>query len=181
MLMSRYRRNYEGNTFFFTVVTFNRQPVLTGESARKCLRESIEITRRSQPFHIIAFVLLPDHLHAIWQLPDNDADYSSRWQKIKSLFSKSWKKSLDVPSSSRQKRQEQTIWQRRFFEHTCRDETDLNRCVDYIHVNPVKHKLVEKVRDWPWSTFHRYVKSGHYPEDWGKSNLWFGDEFSKYE
>jgi len=84
-------------------------------------------------------------------------------------------------SVSRQRRAEQGIWQRRFYEHLCRDEADVKRLVDYIHVNPVKHRLSARVRDWPWSSFHRYVRLGEYAIDWGNSDLWYGDEFSRLE
>jgi putative transposase len=78
-------------------------------------------------------------------------------------------------------KRERSVWQRRFFEHTVRDERDLRRCVDYVHVNPLKHGLVDRVPDWPWSSFHRYVRLGEYSSDWGSSNDWYGDEFANYE
>ncbi|WP_423838994.1 REP-associated tyrosine transposase, partial [Symmachiella dynata] len=84
-------------------------------------------------------------------------------------------------SPSRAKRGEQGVWQRRFFEHTCRDEADLKRCIDYVHINPLKHGLVERVQDWPWSSFHRYVKQGEYPAEWGNAAEWYGDEFALFE
>lgn len=79
------------------------------------------------------------------------------------------------------KRGEQGVWQRRFFEHTCQDGEDVKRCADYVHVNPLKHGLVERVRDWPWSSFHRYVTLGEYAEDWGSAEVWHGDEFASFE
>jgi len=158
--MSNYRRSREGHTYFFTVVTNQRRGILTTDLGRTCLRNAIRTVQHERPFHNVAFVLLPDHLHAVWELPHGDTDDSTRWRRIKSLFTRSWIAaggSKGTISESRQTRREQGIWQRRFFEHTCRDEADLKRCVDYIHVNPLKHKLVECVRDWEWSSFHRYV------------------------
>ena len=182
--MSRYRRAREGSIWFFTVVTHQRRRILTTDRGRSLLREAIQTVRRERPFSIIAVVLLPDHLHILWQLPRGDADYSTRWRRIKSLFTRGWLQaggSSDGISKSRRDRNEQGVWQRRFFEHTCRDDDDLKRCVDYIHVNPLKHGLVSCVRDWQWSSFHRYVKMGEYPPDWGSADVWYGDEFSEFE
>jgi putative transposase len=161
-------------------VTFERQPFLADDNARRCLRAALRRVRTIHPFNILALVLLPDHLHAVWELPRGDADYATRWRQIKTTFTRSYRPLQTTGrglSASRRKRNEHTVWQRRFFEHTCRDEFDLKRCVDYTHVNPVKHKVVERVRDWPWSSFHRYVKLGEYATDWGGSTEWFGDEF----
>lgn len=88
---------------------------------------------------------------------------------------------MSAVSASRSKHGEQSVWQRRFFEHTIRDEQDLKRCFDYVHVNPLKHGLVNRVSDWPWSSFHRYVKLGEYPVEWGNAWEWYGDEFKYFE
>ena len=109
--------------------------------------------------------VLPDHLHAVWTLPEGDADFAKRWQLIKSTFSRALPSGERI-SESRIARRERGIWQRRYWEHTIRDENDFARHVDYIHINPVKHGLVTRVRDWPFSSFHRMVKLGIYPEDW---------------
>jgi len=122
-------------------------------------------------FETIAIVLLPDHLQAIWSLPRNDHDYSARWKRIKDRFTKAWLKlggSEDQVTASQQRRGHRGIWQRRFWEHTIRDEIDLENHADYIHYNPVKHGLVSRPRDWPYSTFHRFVKAGQYAIDWGR-------------
>ena len=182
--MSKYRRSREGGVYFFTLVTHRRARILTTDLARRCLREAIAAVRTELPFEITAFVLLPDHLHAVWTLPHGDADYSTRWQRIKSEFTKAWLEgggAVQRVSASRKMKGERGVWQRRFFEHTCRDEADLKRCVDYVHVNPLKHGLVERVRDWPWSSFHRYVREGEYTLDWGSANQWYGDEFKNFE
>jgi len=147
--MSEYRRCREGQVYLFTVVTHRHRAILTTDLGRRLLREAMRTTSQSRPFKTIAVVLLPDHLHAIWELPASETDYSTRWRHIKTLFTSSWTAatgSSGTESKSRQKRNEQDLWQRRFFEHTCRDEADLKRCVDYVHVNPLKHGLVKRVR-----------------------------------
>ena len=160
--MPRYTRNrVPGGIYFFTVVTYQRRPLFTSQHARDALRSAIDQTRENHPFDVIAWILLPDHLHAIWQLPDGVSDYSTRWRLIKSRFSRSMCKlgALNPPSSqsrSRQRHREQPVWQRRFWEHTIRDEEDLRRHIDYVHFNPVKHGLVDDVMAWPFSTIHRY-------------------------
>ena len=158
--------------------------LLTTKLGRQCSRESFHAIREDHPFDIIAIVLLPDHLHAVWELPRGDSDYSMRWRLIKSKFTRLWRDaagSEGTITSSRQSKGERGIWQRRFYEHTCRDEEDVQRCMNYIHVNPLKHGLVERVRDWPWSSFHRYVRDGAYPIDWGSACEWYGDEFKDAE
>jgi putative transposase len=105
-------------------------------------------------------------MHCIWTLPEGDDNYSTRWQTIKKEFSKSLSSS-EYRSEARIKNNERGIWQRRFWEHTIRDESDYNRHMDYIHYNPVKHGLVSEVKDWPYSTFHRLVEKGVYPPEWG--------------
>ena len=168
--MSRYRRSpTRGATFFFTVATYRRRPLLTDARVRSALREAIAEVRNSLPFEIDAWVLLPDHLHAIWTLPENDVDYGKRWGLIKARVSRECRDFADVEASrshSRIKRREIDFWQRRFWEHQIRDDRDFERHVDYIHHNPIKHGLVERVTEWPYSTFHRYVDSGIYPDDW---------------
>lgn len=129
-------------------------------------------------------VLLPDHLHSVWELPAEDADYSLRWRLIKSGFTRLWTEAASddgFVSWSRCRKGERGVWQRRFYEHTCRDDEDLKRCVDYIHVNPLKHHLVDCVVRWPWSSFHRYVRLGEYSSDWGSRDEWYGEEFKDAE
>jgi len=182
--MRRYRRNREGRLFFFTVVTHERRGILTSELARTSLRNAIRDVRQRHPFEITAIVLLPDHLHAVWELPPDDNDYSLRWRLIKSHFTKLWLAGggkNGLLTTSRRHSGEQAVWQRRFYEHTCRDEQDVARCIEYIHLNPVKHQLVSQVVDWPWSSFHRFVRMGIYPGDWGGSPEWYGDEFRHAE
>ena len=163
------RADIPGATYFFTVITYRRQALLTDLRCRESLRIAIDKVRLEMPFKIVAWVLMPDHLHAVWQLPQNDKDFSLRWSLIKQHVTRdcaSWLPRQGL-LTSRDKRGEGSLWQRRFWEHLIRDETDLARHVNYIHYNPVKHGYVTNVADWPYSTFHRYVKEGTYPEDWG--------------
>ena len=182
LLMSNYRRSLTmGGTFFFTVVTYRRQKFLTEPFARQFLREAIMEVRKTQPFIIEAWVLLPDHLHCVWTLPKNDADFSKRWGRIKALFSKKARNDLYQEkwmNKSKIKHAESTVWQRRFWEHEIRDEKDFNNHLDYIHHNPIKHGLVEYLKDWQYSSFHRYVKSGFYPQNWAlqiNQSIGFGE------
>jgi putative transposase len=169
--MPNYRRNHvPGGTYFFTVVTHERRPLFAHGDARRSLHTAFLSVRTKKPFHLVATVLLPDHLHCVWMLPEGDADYSTRWRQIKEAFTRSFLVSGGAEgdlSTSRERHGERAVWQRRFWEHTCKDQDDLNRCIDYIHWNPVKHGLAEQVRAYPWSSFHRYAAQGVYPADWG--------------
>jgi putative transposase len=168
-VMSNYRRaRTAGGCYFFTVVTYARRPILTLPESRFHLREVITEVRENHPFTIDGWVLLPDHLHCLWTLPEGDANFSKRWGLIKAGFTKRAKTFLSSSAShdTRWHRHEGLVWQRRFWEHEIRDETDFRRHLDYIHINPVKHELVSKVSQWPHSTFHCWVKQGVYSEDW---------------
>jgi putative transposase len=169
--MSYYRRaNTPGASYFFTVVTYQRRHFLCDSDVRSALREAIQATRIQQPFRIDAWVLLPDHLHAIWTLPPGDADFASRWGKIKRYVTLCCGERLhqtERMSASRHKHRESTLWQRRYWEHQIRNEQDMAHHLDYLHFNPVKHGLTVQVADWPYSSFHRYVKAGKYAPDWG--------------
>jgi putative transposase len=182
--MPNYRRAIvPGGTFFFTVVSLQRRPVLCDPDIRAALREAITVVRETHPVSIKAWVLLPDHLHCVWTLPEGDADFSVRWAMIKRLVTQSvgahsapYDRSEECVSASRLRRREGSLWQRRYWEHQVRDKLDLNRCLDYLHWNPVKHGYVRAVIDWPYSSFHRYVKQGLYPPDWGGSGFTAGHE-----
>jgi len=165
-VMPRYRRAIiPGGTFFFTVAIADRSGDLLIRAVDR-LRGVYRAVQERQPFETVAICILPDHLHAIWALPDNDTDFSQRWSLIKSGFSRGL--NVTAARSARQiVKREKGIWQRRYWEHAIRDDADLARHVDYIHFNPVKHGLVARVRDWPHSSFHRYVSRGELPEDWG--------------
>jgi putative transposase len=163
--MTSYRRNFiPGGCFFFTVNLADRGLRLLTEHV-DALRGAIRVTRERHPFTIDAIVILPDHLHAVWSMPEGDRDFATRWRLIKSTFSRSFAAGEPV-SASRVAKGERGIWQRRYWEHTIRDEDDLARHIDYVHINPVKHRLVTRVKDWPYSSFHRMVGLGIYPEDW---------------
>ena len=163
--MSIYRRTkIAGGTFFFTVTLADRSSDLLVVEVDRLRRVYKDIGER-RPFRTIAICILPDHLHAIWTLPDGDVDFSTRWNLIKSGFSRGL--SAKARSKSKAARREKGIWQRRFWEHAIRDDNDLTRHVDYIHFNPVKHGLVTRVRDWPHSSFQRYAARGDLPDDWG--------------
>jgi putative transposase len=169
--MSHYRRNYvEGGTYFFTVVTYHRRRILDTGLARSCLRNAIETIRRDRPFEIIAFVLLPEHLHTVWQLPSGDANYSTRWRRIKEEFTEQYLAAGGTElwqTRSRRHHGERGIWHRRFWEHTIKSPEELERCCKYIHWNPKKHGLVSSLENWPYSSFHRFVTLGEYEPGWG--------------
>lgn len=179
--MPEYRRHYQqGGSYFFTVVTHHRRLILLNDDIRIALRASIAEVHQTLPFKVDAWVLLPNHLHCIWTLPENDDNYSLRWLLIKRGVSKRCTQYLDVKkqSASRKSRHESTIWQRRFWEHSIRDENDFAACINYVHINPVKHGYVKRVVDWEYSTFHRYLKLGMYDETWG-SDVELPDDFGE--
>lgn len=169
--MSNYRRARDaGACYFFTLVSNRRQLLLTDTPLRAALRRAIEQVRLHRPFVIEGWVLLPDHLHCVWRMPQGDADLGLRWSMIKRLTSQALPMAGSI-SLSRSLRRESGLWQRRFWEHRIRDEGDYQRHMDYLHFNPVKHGLVSRVLDWPWSSFHRLVKEGVYPPDWGGDSV----------
>ena len=171
--MSHFRRSrVTGGTFFFTVVTYRRQRFLCDEDVRLALRESILRAREQHHFEIDAWVLLPDHMHCMWTLPEGDADFSMRWNVIKRGVTRRVGARLqrsDLMNESKAAHRESTLWQRRFWEHQIRADADYQAHMDYIHFNPVKHGLVSHASDWPHSSFHRHVASGAYPVDWAGS------------
>src|SRR5581483_6024243 len=167
--MPRYIRSFvPGGTFFFTVVLLDRRQGFLVDRI-ETLREAFAAVREKRPFTIDAAVVLPDHLHCIWTLPLGDANFSGRWHAIKAAFSRSMPKGERL-SARRRAKGERGVWQRRFWEHTIRDERDFERHADYIHYNPVKHGHTRRVAAWPHSTFHRYVQNGVYAPDWDASD-----------
>ncbi|MBL8277798.1 MAG: transposase [Pelomonas sp.] len=168
--MPHYRRaRVPGGSFFFTVVTEQRQRVLTQAPVRDALRAAIQEVRRDRPFRIDGWVLLPDHLHAVWTLPVDDDDYATRWRLIKARVTRQLGEGFrnpDAMTARRQAKGQGSLWQHRYWEHWLRDEADVRHHLDYLHFNPVKHGLVERVADWPWSSFHQLVRAGVYPGDW---------------
>ena len=163
--MSRYRRSQAAGAMYFFIVTLaDRRSALLTESIEK-LRIAYGDACTKHPFHTVAICVLPEHLHAIWQLPANDAGFSRRWSAIKTAFSRGFPAG-PTRTASKSARREKGIWQRRYWEHQIRDDDDLQRHVDYIHFNPVKHGLVSRVQDWPYSSFHRFVQRGWLALDW---------------
>ena len=169
--MPDYRRSWiRGGSYFFTVVVHERYPLFESPVARNLLRKAFKTVLAKRPFDLFAICLLPNHLHAVWNLPPGDSDYATRWRMIKESFTTPWLANggwEGEVSESRRKKGERGIWQRRYWEHAIKDEDDLRRCVDYTHWNPRKHKLVSRVQDWEFSSFFRFVKSGDYEMDWG--------------
>jgi putative transposase len=166
LAMSRYRRaNIEGGLFFFTVALADRSSDLLVHQIER-FRDVYRMVQAKQSFVTNAICILPDHIHAIWTLPPGDADFASRWRKIKSGFSRGLPPG-ELRSTSQVQKREKGIWQRRFWEHAIRDDEDFERHVDYIHFNPVKHGYVKRVSAWPYSSFHRFVRNGLLPENWG--------------
>jgi putative transposase len=164
--MPWYRRIFiPGGTYFFTVTLEDRR--------KRYLTENIDAFRRAyacerHPYETIAIVVLPDHLHCVWTLPPDDHDFPTRWRLLKSHFSRA----VAPPDEARGRRKgERGIWQRRYWEHAIRDDDDLERHVQYIHGNPVKHGLVKDADDWPHSSWHRWKRDyasslPPLPDDW---------------
>jgi len=170
----RYRRaRIAGASYFFTVVTHGRRPIFGNAEAVALFEAGIRRIKDRHPFEVDAFVILPDHIHTIWTLPEGEADFSMRWRLVKEAFTKPFVR-IHAPterSASRRAKSEQAIWQRRFWEHVIRDETDFGVHVDYIHYNPVRHGLVKAARDWPYSSFPAWVDRGIYEPHWGSDEL----------
>ena len=163
--MVDYRRApIPGGTYFFTVALADRKSTQLTTSIDE-LRTAFRTVRHQRPFTIEAIVILPDHLHAIFTLPQGDADFALRWRRIKTLFTRAM--IAGGASFLPRDRTGHTLWQRRFWEHTIRDARDFARHVDYIHYNPCKHGYVSAPRDWPHSSFHRFVSQGILPSEWG--------------
>lgn len=168
--MSDYHRLYiPGGSYFFTIVSEQRQPILTDPRVRAALRKAIASVRRKHPFKIIGMVLLPDHLHMIWTLPEGDNDFPLRMRLLKTHTTKAcagWLNPEPPMNQRRRKKHHGSLWQHRYWEHALRTGEDFNHHLDYLHWNPVKHGLVQRVVEWPWSSFHRYVAAGTLPADW---------------
>ena len=149
--MSDYRRLFmPGGTYFFTLNLRDRRSDLLVRHIG-LLRESWREVSNTHPFETLAAVVLPDHMHIVVSLPEDDADYPPRLRLLKSGFTR--RLPDDVKSEGR--KGERNVWQRRYWEHTIRDEADLEAHVNYVHYNPVKHGHVAEMDDWPYSTWHR--------------------------
>jgi putative transposase len=176
--MPDYRRAWHsGGTYFFTVNLLQRQgnDLLTRHI--ELLRAVVKSVQQRHPFTIHGWVVLPEHLRCVIELPQDDANYATRWRLIKMEFSRALPRTERL-SVVRTRRGERGIWQRRYWEHLIRDERDFRAHMDYVHINPVKHGLVKCVADWPYSTFHRMVAEGMYPVSWAggsERELGYGD------
>ncbi len=178
--MRRYIRAPQlgGASYFFTLTLAQRRGNDLLIRHIDALRQAFAAVRHRHPFTIEAIVILPDHLHALWRMPEHDADFSLRWRLIKARFSRQLPPGEQI-SHSRAAKGERGIWQRRYWEHQIRDEQDWGRHVDYIHYNPVKHGLVTRPTDWPYSSLHRFVRQGRIPADWGAGAAVIGGEFGE--
>jgi putative transposase len=163
--MVLYRRNrVTGGIYFFTLTLADRSARTLVEQI-DALRWSLQKTKTERPFDIVAMVVLPDHLHAVWRLPEGDDRYSTRLQVFKYRFTQALKaRGACIP---RRSGGEPAVWARRFWEHTIRDDDDLRAHIEYVHYNPVKHGVTDRVSAWPYSTFHRDVAMGKVHRDWG--------------
>lgn len=165
----QYRRSYiPGACYFFTVNLADRNKTLLLDYVDE-LRQAFKKVKQHHPFDIEEIVILPDHLHTLWKLPENDADFPTRWNLIKRSVSRSLPKTGRI-SNSRQKKGERGIWQRRYWEHLIRDHKDFERHVEYIHYNPVKHGYVQSPASWPYSSIPRYIRAGIIHSNWAYSD-----------
>jgi putative transposase len=175
--MVNYRRNRQiGGTYFFTVTLRNRQSNFLITYINE-LRSALNYVKKKRPYLTKGFVILPEHLHMIWELPLGDSDYSTRWRQTKALFTRSLIKEGVI--LEKDARGEYCLWQRRYWEHTIRNDKDFENHMNYIHYNPVKHKLVENADDWKFSSFHYYVEQGIITKDWGSNFKESGNEFGE--
>lgn len=168
--MPNYLRYHMGTMYFFTLVAHERRDIFCQEDFLSAFKNAIKEVRQTHPFQVIAWVQLPDHLHCILQF-EEDTDFGKIWGMIKRLTTKAcpqYHLPIEQLSYSKVSRNEKGLWQRRFYEHMIRNEQDLIQHLHYIHYNPVKHGLVANVKDWQFSTFHRYVLDGFYDIDWGR-------------
>jgi putative transposase len=190
----RYRRiRQSGATYFFTVITGDPRPLFAQPQAVAIFKKATRTVQLRHPLVIEAEVIMPDHIHTIWTLPENDSDFSKRWMLIKSSFSREYRRdtvsgfasgltpAYNNNAMSRPSRGQRSIWQNRFWEHLIRDERDFSTHVEYIHFNPVKHGLAKSAIDWPHSTFKQFVDRGEYDASWGASDMpplpeWAGKE-----
>ncbi len=164
--MPNYRRTFiPGATWFFTVNLLQRHGNSLLIDKVDLLKSCIQRVRQQYPFKIDAWVMLPEHMHCVWTLPEGDVDYPTRWRLIKSHFSRRLPL-IERRSATRVASGERGIWQRHYWEHLIRNDVDYQRHVDYVHVNPLKRRLVSRVIDWKYSTFHRDVQRGIYVADW---------------
>lgn len=180
----RYRRaTVPGACYFFTLITYQRRPLFADLNNVERWHRAVTKVQRTRPFGVEAEVMMPDHVHMIWRLPEADADYSTRMRLIKTAFTKNLTLSDGgiTANKSRVSKGERDVWQRRYWEHLIRDERDFQAHLDYIHINPVKHGLAVRPIDWPHSTFGNWLERGAYDPSWGTDEMpplpdWAGRE-----
>ena len=177
--MAGHRRKFNpGGTFYYTLSLADRQSSALVDHIA-ALQAAMRDARAKAPFKIEAIVILPNHFHAILTLPQRDDGFTERWRHINNSFTIAV--AAASPPTPREARGEYALWQERYWEHAIRDETDLARHIEYIHFNPVKHRMVERVADWPHSSFHRYVRRGLLPGDWASTAPCAGEDFGEFE
>lgn len=158
-LMNDYQGNrVPGGTYFFTVRLKDPGSSLLTDHI-SAFGEAIRLVRTRKPFHVDAWVVLPDHAHAIWTLPPDDHDCATRWRAVKIAFSKSLRKSGLGDADER------TIWARHYLDHLVPNDAEYGRLVDYVHRNPLRHGMCQRAEEWPWSSLHRFVAAGYTPPD----------------
>jgi putative transposase len=170
----RYRRlRIPGGTYIFTLVTFDRFPIFKDDDAVEILKTAVRTVAAVHPFLQLGYVVMPEHLHCIWEMPDDDDDFSTRMSLVKARFTREYAKQFDTaaPTASRARRRERAVWQRRYWEHYVQDDKELNQCLDYVHLNPVYHGFVGHPIEWKHSSFGDYVRDGVYPASWGDAEL----------
>lgn len=174
----RYRRvAIKGASYFFTVALADRNSSLLVDQITK-LRFAFQLVRKKHFFDINGIVILPDHLHVIMTMPEDDSNYSLRWNQIKGAFSRQLVPNERI-SLSKKKKRERGIWQRRFWEHLIRDEEDYEQHINYIHYNPVKHGYVSKATEWKYSSIHRYIEEGILSSDWSNDIVFEQGKFGE--
>ena len=165
--MPNYRRAFSpGETFFFTIVTHRRRKIFSDPICVQHLRRAMRDEQEQNPFEIVAAVVLPDHLHLMWRLPDGDSDYSSRIGRLKAHFTKIGGEAVSAAKDVALQQGYRAVWQPRFWEHVIRDDDDFERHLSYIHFNPVKHGYAKCPHEWPYSSFENWVRRGRYRVDW---------------
>ncbi|WP_411360723.1 REP-associated tyrosine transposase [Pseudidiomarina sp. YC-516-91] len=183
--MRNVRRYYEGGGYFFTVTAYRRRPFFKCDRFVQALRDAIRATQATHPFTIEAWVIMPDHMHCVWLVPDDKI--ALRWRKIKSLTTKALpefanQSTAQKNSTARRRRGNGSLWQHSYYEHTIRNEKEFELYILYCCYNPVKHGYVENALDWPYSSLRHFLATGKYPAHWAEINItWLNDTFGNHE
>jgi putative transposase len=173
--MPHYHRYYLPNhPVFITCVTHDREKLFSAGDNIDLLWQIVHQTKERIPFNLAAYVILPDHFHWLLELPEEQPNFSTVIRQIKWKFTIEYRKFRDVAPGF-------SPWQKRFWDHVIRDETDLETHVDYIHWNPLRHGLVNAPEDWGHSSFRKWVKEGYYEGEWGRNGEPDGIKGLRYE